>query len=201
MKSKLCRTISALSLVAVTLLSLTNCNSNKKSGPSTGYPVFEDGMTWFFEDGSAKVKTFDGVEASMKATEVVNYLKKYKAFKTTRMSVRFMYPINGLDEVLPLAEQFNNAGIRMAIAINDEMLKTMTMPEYRRAHIYDLDDGRYEFELNCIPQGGMGIHIMGIHGYEPPQPQKLTTIGDLELMKKWVSLFDGHGIAIQISLE
>ena len=46
------------------------------------WPVFEDGKTWIFQDGTAKVRTFDGVVANMKVSEVADYLDHYKDFET-----------------------------------------------------------------------------------------------------------------------
>ena len=188
-----------LSAGVMALFCLTQCGSSKKvqnkmeASSVNGYPEFEDGMTWIFEDGQAKVKTFDGVEASMKAADVPGYLKKYKNFKTTRMSVRYMYPIT-LDDVLPFAEKLDAVGIKTEIATNDEMLKTMTMPEYRRAHIYDEGNGQYRFELNCNPQDDNLMATM-LEGFDL-RYENLTATGNLDLMKRWITVFDGHGIAI-----
>ena len=188
-----------LSAGVMVLFCLTQCGSSTKvqnkmeASSVNGYPEFEDGMTWIFEDGQAKVKTFDGVEASMKAADVPGYLKKYKNFKTTRMSVRYMYPIT-LDDVLPFAEKLDAVGIKTEIATNDEMLKTMTMPEYRRAHIYDEGNGQYRFELNCNPQDD-NLMASLISEYEL-RYKNLSATGNLDLMKRWITVFDGHGIAI-----
>ncbi len=188
-----------LSAGVMALFCLTQCGSSTKAqnkmeaSSVNGYPEFEDGMTWIFEDGQAKVKTFDGVEASMKAADVPGYLKKYKNFKTTRMSVRYMYPIT-LDDVLPFAEKLDAVGIKTEIATNDEMLKTMTMPEYRRAHIYDEGNGQYRFELNCNPQDD-NLMASLISEYEL-RYKNLSATGNLDLMKRWITVFDGHGIAI-----
>lgn len=51
---------------------------------------FQDGKTWVYENGMAKVRTVDGVEASMKTTEVADYLTNYKPVKTTRMTLRYV---------------------------------------------------------------------------------------------------------------
>ncbi len=188
-----------LSAGVMALFCLTQCGSSKKvqnkmeASSVNGYPEFEDGMTWIFEDGQAKVKTFDGVEASMKASDVPGYLKKYKNFRTTRMSVRYMYPIT-LDDVLPFAEQLDAVGIKTEIATNDEMLKTMTMPEYRRAYIYDEGNGQYRFELNCNSQEDNYMATM-LKDYKLKY-QNLSATGNLALMKRWITVFDGHGIAI-----
>ena len=188
-----------LSAGVMVLFCLTQCGSSTKAqnkmeaSSVNGYPEFEDGMTWIFEDGQAKVKTFDGVEASMKAADVPGYLKKYKNFRTTRMSVRYMYPIT-LDDVLPFAEKLDAVGIKTEIATNDEMLKTMTMPEYRRAHIYDEGNGQYRFELNCNPQDD-NLMASLISEYEL-RYKNLSATGNLDLMKRWITVFDGHGIAI-----
>ncbi len=191
--------VTTLFVGVMALFCLTQCGSSTKAqnkmeaSSANGYPEFEDGMTWIFEDGQAKVKTFDGVEASMKAADVPGYLKKYKNFKTTRMSVRYMYPIT-LDDVLPFAEKLDAVGIKTEIATNDEMLKTMTMPEYRRAHIYDEGNGQYRFELNCNPQDD-NLMASLISEYEL-RYKNLSATGNLDLMKRWITVFDGHGIAI-----
>ncbi len=41
------------------------------------WPVFEDGKTWMYQDGTCKVRTFNGVEASMKVSELADYLANF----------------------------------------------------------------------------------------------------------------------------
>mgnify|MGYP003293556446 FL=1 len=161
-----------------------------------GYPDFEDSKMWIYEDGSAKVLTFDGVEATMPLKKVARYLKKYKGYNTTRMSIRIENESRNLSSVMPLAKQLKKAGIKVAVANNDDMFKSMTMPEYRRAYIYDEGDGYYKFELNCNNQNRIRRgNAIGINSSETSH-KDITMIGDLKLMKKWISMFDGHGIAI-----
>lgn len=162
-----------------------------------GYPEFEDSKMWIYEDGSAKVLTFDGVEATMPLKKVAKYLKKYKGYNTTRMSIRIEDESTNLSSVMPLAKQLKKAGIKVAVANNDDMFQSMTMPEYRRAYIYDEGDGYYKFELNCNDQNSIrsGNNIMiGISS--PKSHKNISIIGDLKMMKEWISMFDGHGIAI-----
>lgn len=153
------------------------------------YPVFEEGTIWIFKDGKAKVKTFDGVEANMNVDDTPNYLKKYKAFKTKRITLRYMYPIDGLEDVQPLAEKLATVGVKSSIATDDEILKNMTMPEYRCARIYDLGNGRYRFVMN-----GDGLEV--VRDNRENKYRGLSITGDIELMKKWIGMFDGHGVAI-----
>lgn len=159
------------------------------------WPVFEDGKTWIYQDGTCKVRTFNGVEASMKVSELADYLANYKDFKTTRMTLMYTYPIEGLAEVQPLAEQLVAKGIRISVANNDEILTQMTMPEYRAARIYDLGDGQYKFELNCnLKSDNRMAAITGSSQYIRFLNPSIT--GDINLMKKWINLFDGHGVSI-----
>lgn len=162
-----------------------------------GYPEFEDSKMWIYEDGSAKVLTFDGVEATMPLKKVAKYLKKYKGYNTTRMSIRIEDESTNLSSVMPLAKQLKKAGIKVAVANNDDMFQSMTMPEYRRAYIYDEGDGYYKFELNCNNQNSIRSrnNIM-IGGSSSKSHKNISVIGDLKLMKEWISMFDGHGIAI-----
>ena len=162
-----------------------------------GYPEFEDSKMWTYEDGSAKVLTFDGVEATMPLKKVARYLKKYKGYNTTRMSIRIEDESTNLSSVMPLAKQLKKAGIKVAVANNDDMFQSMTMPEYRRANIYDEGDGYYKFELNCNNQNIIRSrnNIM-IGGSSSKSHKNISVIGDLKLMKEWISMFDGHGIAI-----
>lgn len=162
-----------------------------------GYPEFEDSKMWVNEDGSAKVLTFDGVEATMPLKKVARYLKKYKGYNTTRMSIRIKDESRSLSSVMPLAKQLKKAGIKVAVANNDDMFQSMTMPEYRRAYIYDEGDGYYKFELNCNNQNSIRSrnNIM-IGGSSSKSYKNISVIGDLKMMKEWISMFDGHGIAI-----
>ena len=159
------------------------------------WPVFEDGKTWIYQDGTCKVRTFNGVEASMKVSELADYLANYKDFKTTRMTLMYTYPIEGLAEVQPLAEQLVAKGIRISVANNDDILTQMTMPEYRAARIYDLGDGQYKFELNCNLKSNNRMAAMtGNSKFIDFINPSIT--GDIDLMKKWINLFDGHGVSI-----
>ena len=158
-------------------------------------PVFEDGKTWIYQDGTCKVRTFNGVEANMKVSELADYLANYKDFKTTRMTLMYTYPIEGLAEVQPLAEQLVAKGIRISVANNDEILTQMTMPEYRAARIYDLGGGQYKFELNCNLKSDNRMAVMtGNNEFIRFLNPSIT--GDINLMKKWINLFDGHGVSI-----
>ncbi len=159
------------------------------------WPVFEDGKTWIFQDGTAKVRTFDGVVANMKVSEVADYLDHYKDFETTRMTLMYTYPIGSLKEVQPLAEQLNKVGIKVSVANNEEMLAQMTKPEYRTAKIFDEGDGLYRFELECNKQDDLIYHYYSRGETELPH-QNVSIKGSIDLMKKWINLFDGHGVAI-----
>ena len=159
------------------------------------WPVFEDGKTWIFQDGTAKVRTFDGVVANMKVSEVADYLDHYKDFETTRMTLMYTYPIGSLKEVQPLAEQLNKVGIKVSVANNEEMLAQMTKPEYRTAKIFDEGDGLYRFELECNKQDDLIYHYYSRGETELPH-QNVSIKGNIDLMKKWINLFDGHGVAI-----
>ncbi len=155
------------------------------------YPVFEEGTVWIFENGQAKVETFDDVEASMNVDDVAKYLKDYKDFKTKRITLRYMYPIEGLESVQPLAEQLAAVGIKISIATDDEILKNMTMPEYRCAHIYDEGNGKYKFVMNQKAR-----IVASEHGEYEAIDLSRSISGDINLMKKWIGMFDGHGVAI-----
>ena len=178
-------------VVAAALLVLTNIFTTDAAEKKKKdfYPPFEDGVVWIFQNGEAKVKTADGVEAGMKVSEVPGYLKKYKAFKTTRMTLRPMYDFK-LADMQPYAEKLAEIGIHVSVANNEEMLGHMTMPEYRRAWIKDEGDGRYTFLLST--NTAETIRWTG----SQLRNADLTVTGDLELMKKWIGLFDGHGVAI-----
>lgn len=158
------------------------------------WPVFEDGKTWIFQDGSAKVRTFDGVTANMKASEVAGYLKSYEGFKTTRMTLMFEYPIESLADVQPYAEQLNAVGIKTSVATNEEMLERMTMPEFRVARVYDEGRGKYRFELICNSHDDRLRHYM-TPNFEYKY-KDISITGDKALMLKWIDMFDGHGLAI-----
>lgn len=166
-------------------------NSGFAMAAQDGYPEFEDGRAWIYADGTAKVRTFDGVETTVKADDIASYLHGHRRkFKTTRISLRYMDGVSGLAQVQPLAEQLNRYGIKTAVAIDDYMLDHMTMPEYRRAHIIDLGGGQYRFEMNCERQEVFqrGIRIEA--------PRTMSVTGDVNLMKTWIGMFDGHGVAI-----
>ena len=159
------------------------------------WPEFEDGKTWLFQDGTAKVKTYDGVEASMQATQVADYLKNYTGYKTTRMTLMFEYPIESLADVQPYAEQLNAVGIKTSVATNDEMLARMTMPEFRVARVYDEGNGKYRFEVICNSHEDRLTHFM-TNGQFKYKYKDMSITGDKALMLKWIDMFDGHGLAI-----
>lgn len=173
------------------------------------WPAFEDGKTWIYPDGSAKVQTFDGVTANMKADDVPGYLAKYKGVKTTRMTLRYMEPVQDLSTVYPLARKMADKGIHINVANNDEMLTRMTMPEFRCPAIYDLGGGKFKFEMNCENEDNSGMQTIArmlttaLSGFLPDSlAEKIqnnsnpSVTGDLSLMLDWVDVFDGHGIAI-----
>lgn len=171
-----------------------NAQTASAQGEGFRWPVFEDGKVWVFKDGTAKVETFDHVTASMKTDEVAGYLKKYDGYKTTRMTLMYMYPIEGLAEAQPLAEQLAKVGIHINVANNEEMLEHMTMPEFRLVRIYGPKaDGQYRFEMIC------NLHeprLMHRFTDKPYKYKDLSISGDVSLMLKWIDLFDGHGLAI-----
>ena len=170
------------------------------------WPAFEDGKTWIYPDGSAKVQTFDGVTANMKANEVPDYLAKYKNVKTTRMTLRYMEPVKDLNTIYPLARKLADKGIHISVANNDEMLMRMTMPEYRCPAIYDLGGGQFKFEMNCENGDNAGTFSMlaMLSSFDASIDSMInmnravnpSVTGDLKLMLDWVDVFDGHGIAI-----
>ena len=173
------------------------------------WPAFEDGKTWIYPDGSAKVQTFDGVTANMKADEVPDYLAKYKKVKTTRMTLRYMEPVKNLGTIYPLARKLADKGIHINVANNDEMLTRMTMPEFRCPAIYDLGGGQFKFEMNCESEDNSSLQTlvrMLATAFSEMMPDSLkemmsendnpSVTGDLKLMLDWVDVFDGHGIAI-----
>ncbi|MBO4268291.1 MAG: hypothetical protein J5869_02845 [Bacteroidaceae bacterium] len=173
------------------------------------WPAFEDGKTWIYPDGSAKVQTFDGVTANMKADEVPGYLAKYKGVKTTRMTLRYIEPVKDLSTVYPLARKLADKGIHINVANNDEMLTRMTMPEFRCPAIYDLGGGQFKFEMNCENEDNSTMQTfvrmltMAFSEMLPdslkemmPESSNPSVTGDLNLMLDWVDVFDGHGIAI-----
>lgn len=158
------------------------------------WPVFEDGKVWVFQDGSAKVQTFDKVTTGMKVGEIADYLKKYDGYKTTRMTLMYMYPIESLAEAQPLAEQLAKVGVRINVANNEEMLEHMTMPEFRVVRIYGPEaDGQYRFEMICNMHEERLMHRFTKRPYSH---KDLSVSGDVKLMLKWIDLFDGHGLAI-----
>jgi len=176
------------------LFATANVNFAAAQDNTFRWPIFEDGKTWIFQDGSAKVRTFDGVQADMKANEVAQYLKNYQGFKTTRMTLMFEYPIESLADVQPYAEQLNAVGIKTSVATNEEMLERMTMPEFRVARVYDEGKGLYRFELICNSHNDRLQHFMSKdHKYKY---QDISITGDKALMLKWIDMFDGHGLAI-----
>ena len=54
-----------LGSIAIVLVSALSMSGNAAAAPD-GYPEFEDGRVWIFGDGTAKVRTYDGVEARVK---------------------------------------------------------------------------------------------------------------------------------------
>ncbi len=181
--------IAYLFLFATANVTVANAQDN-----TFRWPVFEDGKTWIFQDGNAKVRTFDGVTANMKASEVAGYLKSYEGFKTTRMTLMFEYPIESLADVQPYAEQLNAVGIKTSVATNEEMLERMTMPEFRVARVYDEGRGKYRFELICNSHDDRLRHYM-TPNFEYKY-KDISITGDKALMLKWIDMFDGHGLAI-----
>ncbi len=153
-------------------------------------PGFEDSRVWIYADGTAKVRTFDGVEASMKADKAARYLGKYRSVKPTRVSLCYVDGISGLEQVQPLAKALDKYGIRIAVAYDEEMLDNMNLAEYRRAHVFDLGDGQYRFELNCEKKTELRVPL------KDREYKTLSITGDLSLMNKWIGMFDGHGLAI-----
>ena len=131
----------------------------------------------------------------------------------SRITLRYMYDIDGLADAQPLAEKISALGIKVSIANNDEMLDRIYMPEYRCARIYDEGNGQYRFVLNTrSSEENRKIKESGSYSftdengnrygtyyseekYESPI-RDLSITGDLGLMKKWIGMFDGHGVAI-----
>ena len=192
-----------------TLFALANTAMSVAQDKNFHWPAFEDGKTWIYPDGSAKVQTFDGVTANMKADEVPGYLAKYKGVKTTRMTLRYMEPVQDLSTVYPLARKMADKGIHINVANNDEMLTRMTMPEFRCPAIYDLGGGQFKFEMNCESEDNSSLQTlvrMLATAFSEMMPDSLkemmsendnpSVTGDLKLMLDWVDVFDGHGIAI-----
>lgn len=183
------------------------------------YPVpgqFQKHVVWVFDNGSAKVKLDNTEPADMKLEDVPSYLKKQnKKNGISRITLRYMYDITGLADAQPLAEKVSGLGIKVSVANNDEMLDQIYMPEYRCARIYDEGNGQYRFELNThslaenrrIRESGSyqftdangkvigGITFGNGEKYESPI-KDLSITGDMEQMKKWIGMFDGHGVGI-----
>lgn len=192
-----------------TLFALANTAMSVAQDKNFHWPAFEDGKTWIYPDGSAKVQTFDGVTANMKADEVPDYLANYKRVKTTRMTLRYMEPVQDLSTVYPLARKMADKGIHINVANNDEMLTRMTMPEFRCPAIYDLGGGQFKFEMNCESEDNSSLQTLArmlATAFSEMLPDSLkdmmqessnpSVTGDLKLMLDWVDVFDGHGIAI-----
>ena len=168
-------------------------NVSMAADQNNRWPVFEDSKTWIYQDGTCKVRTFDGVESTVNVGSLADYLSNHQGFKINRMTLMYTYPIEGLAQVQPLAESLAAKGIRVSVANNNEMLTQMNMPEYRAAKICDLGGGQYRFELNCNNLGANLRHeIVGVD--LPYQNPSIT--GDVNLMAKWIGLFDGHGVAL-----
>ena len=173
----------------------------------------EKHVVWIFSNGNAKVKLDELEPVDMPLEQVLGYLKKHKDKGISRITLRYMYDIQGLDEVQPFAEKVCAQGIKISVANNDEMLDQILMPEYRCARIYDEGGGQYRFELNCrsaeenrkIRESGSYTytdrdgHVVTVsHGrekYESPI-KNLSITGDINLMKRWIGMFDGHGVGI-----
>ena len=189
-----------------TMFALANTAMSVAQDKNFHWPVFEDGKTWIYPDGSAKVQTFDGVTANMKADEVPDYLAKYKKVKTTRMTLRYMEPVKDLGTIYPLARKLADKGIHINVANNDEMLTRMTMPEFRCPAIYDLGGGQFKFEMNCENGDNAGTFSMlaMLSSFDASIDSMInmnrainpSVTGDINLMLDWVDVFDGHGIAI-----
>ena len=192
-----------------TLFAVANTAMSVAQDKNFHWPAFEDGKTWIYPDGSAKVQTFDGVTANMKADEVPDYLAKYKGVKTTRMTLRYMEPVQDLSTVYPLARKMADKGIHINVANNDEMLTRMTMPEFRCPAIYDLGGGKFKFEMNCENEDNSSAQTVAklltslLSDLLPDslaekviENNNPSVTGDLNLMLDWVDVFDGHGIAI-----
>ena len=174
---------------------------------------FENHIVWIFQDGSAKVKIDGYVTADMKLDQVPGYLKNNKEKGISRITLRYMYDIDGLANAQPLAEKISALGIKVSIANNDEMLDRIYMPEYRCARIYDEGNGQYRFELNTRSEAeNRRIRESGSYEYNDENGSRygayysdkkyespirnLSITGDIGLMKKWIGMFDGHSVAI-----
>ncbi len=183
--------------VPIVAAAFTVVNSSFASAQDQNFhwEPFQDGKTWVYENGMAKVRTVDGVEASMKTTEVADYLAKYKPVKTTRMTLRYVPTIEDLNDAYPLARSLADKGIHVSIANNDEMLTEMTMPEYRTPAIYDLGDGRFRFEVNCNQKTNVHLSLISRNSNYIKVVNPSVT-GSLDEVMKWIDLFDGHGLAI-----
>lgn len=186
----------------------------KKNNPTPGQ--FQKHVVWVFDNGNAKVKLDNAQPVDMKLDAVPAYLKKQnKKNGISRITLRYMYDIAGLADAQPLAEQVSDLGIKVSIANNDEMLDKIYMPEYRCARIYDEGNGQYRFELNCHSQEeNRRIRESGSYQYTDANGKiiggatfgdgvkyvssikDLSITGDMELMKKWIGIFDGHGVGI-----
>ena len=184
--------------VPIVAAAFTVVNSSFASAQDQNFhwDPFQDGKTWVYDNGMAKVRTVDGVEASMKTTEVADYLAKYKPVKTTRMTLRYVPTIEDLNDAYPLARSLADKGIHVSIANNDEMLTEMTMPEYRTPAIYDLGNGQFRFEVNCNQK--LNVHFALITGSSKEYIKVVnpSVTGSLDEVMKWIDLFDGHGLAI-----
>jgi hypothetical protein len=177
------------------LFATANVNNASAQNFEFHWPIFENGQVWYFMDGTAKVRTFDGVQASMKADEVADYLKNYTKFKTTRMTLMFEYDFESLADVQPYVEQLYAVGIRTNIANNEDMLARMEQPEFRLARVYDEGNGQYRFEVICNSHNDRLNHFFSRGQFEYRYNDPSIT-GDMELMKKWINMFDGVALAI-----
>ena len=199
-------------VVAILFLSL-DANAGKDNKVIPTPRPFEKHVVWIFQGGSATVKIDDAGTADMKLDQVPGYLKDNMEKGISRITLRYMYDIDGLADAQPLAEKISALGIKVSIANNDEMLDRIYMPEYRCARIYDEGNGQYRFVLNTrsseenrkIKESGSysftdenGNRYGAYYSdekYESPI-RDLSITGDLGLMKKWIGMFDGHGVAI-----
>lgn len=184
--------------VPIVAAAFTVVNSSFASAQDQNFhwDPFQDGKTWVYDNGMAKVRTVDGVEASMKTTEVADYLAKYKPVKTTRMTLRYVPTIEDLNDAYPLARSLADKGIHVSIANNDEMLTEMTMPEYRTPAIYDLGNGQFRFEVNCNQKLNVHFALITRSSKEYIKVVNPSVTGSLDEVMKWIDLFDGHGLAI-----
>lgn len=196
------------------LVNATVATADRKE-QDTDSGQFENHVVWVFDNGRAKVKLDGSESADMQLDDVLGYLRKHNRKNAmSRITIRYMYDIDGLSDVQPLAEKVCELGIKVSVTNNDEMLDNIYMPEYRCARIYDEGNGQYRFELNChssdenrrIRESGSrdimdengnvtGRALYGNTKYESPISD-LSITGNLELMKKWIGMFDGHGVGI-----